>query len=120
MSDYRDLNAWQEAHRLALLVYRLTRSFPKDELFGLTSQFRRAAVSVAANIAEGNGRESSKEYLQFLYIARGSLNETRYFITLATDLKYLNSSDAAPAAPQVECVSKLLSGLIRAIQRKTG
>ncbi|MGQ0634788.1 MAG: four helix bundle protein [Planctomycetaceae bacterium] len=118
MADYRDLNVWQDAHRLVLKIYQMTQRFPRDEQFGLTSQLRRAAASVPANIAEGNGRGSSKEYLKFLYIARGSLNELRYFVLLARDLQYFSGSAAMELEVQLESVSKLLAGLIRAIQRR--
>ena len=93
MSDdekgYRRLRVWQEAHALTLLVYRVTKQFPKDELFGLTSQIRRAIVSVAANIVEGQTRSSKKEFAQFLRIANGSLVEVEYYIGLAFDLGYI-------------------------------
>ncbi len=87
MADsYRDLIAWQKAIRLALEVYRLTRAFPRDELYGLTSQMRRAAVSIASNVAEGKGRFSCKEFAQFLYRARGSLLELETQLFIASEL----------------------------------
>lgn len=90
---YRRLHVWQEAHALVLLVYIATKQFPKDELFGLTSQIRRAVVSVAANIVEGQTRASKKEFLQFLRVANGSLVEVEYYIGLAKDLCYINGAD---------------------------
>ena len=78
MAGFRDLEVWRQAHGLVLDIYRATKKFPKDELFGLTSQIRRSGFSVPANIAEGNGRAGRNEYVQFLTIARGSLNETGY------------------------------------------
>jgi len=91
MSDnYRNLIAWQKAKNLALNVYRCTRSFPKDEIYGLSSQMRRAAVSVPSNIAEGKGRHSHKEFLQFLYHARGSLLELETQVSIARDLLYVD------------------------------
>ena len=89
--SYRDLIAWQRAKSLALDVYLFTRKFPKDEIYGLTSQMRRAAVSVPSNIAEGKGRYSKKEFLQFLYLARGSLLELETQLLIAHDLEYLDA-----------------------------
>ena len=88
--NYRDLIAWQKAKSLALSVYRCTRQFPRDEIYGLTSQMRRAAVSVPSNIAEGKGRRSQKELLQFLYHARGSLLELETQLSIAYDLEYMD------------------------------
>jgi four helix bundle protein len=85
MRHYRKIEAWKLADDLTVVVYERTRSFPKDELYGLTSQLRRASYSVPANIVEGSSRESKKDYLHFLYIARGSLSEAQYFIHLAAD-----------------------------------
>ena len=90
MQDFKRLKARDKAHLLALEIYTATRRFPKDELFGLTSQVRRAASSVAANIAEGSGRRSRKEFMYFLGIAIGSVSELEYFLILAKDLKYLD------------------------------
>ena len=93
MADaYQDLIAWRKATQLALEIDRCTRTFPKDELYGLTSQMRRAAVSVASNIAEGKGRYSPKEFVQFLYRARGSLLELQTQLFIARELKYLEFS----------------------------
>src|SRR4029079_12676811 len=83
MRDYTKIEAWRLADDLTVAVYECTRSFPREEIYGLTSQLRRAAYSVPANIVEGASRESKKDYLHFLYIARGSLSETQYFIHLA-------------------------------------
>jgi four helix bundle protein len=91
---YRDLIAWQRATQLALDVYRCTREFPRDEIYGLTSQTRRAAVSVASNIAEGKGRYSRKEFAQFLYRARGSLLELETQIFVAEELGYVHPLEA--------------------------
>lgn len=87
---YRKLRVWQESHKLVLLLYKVSKNFPKDELFGLTSQLRRAAVSVPANIVEGFARASRKEFIQFLYIATGSFVEVEYYIQLAKDLEYID------------------------------
>ena len=90
MRDYTKIEAWKLADDLTVAIYERTKSFPKEELYGLTSQIRRAAYSVPANIAEGASRESKKDYLHFLYIARGSLSEAQYFIHLAQRLGYLS------------------------------
>src|SRR5439155_15218412 len=94
MRDYTKIQAWKLADDLTVAIYEATRLFPREEIYGLTSQVRRAAYSVPANIVEGSSRESKKDYLHFLYIARGSLSETQYFIHLAHRLGYLNASDA--------------------------
>jgi four helix bundle protein len=94
MRDYTKIKAWRLADDLTVAVYERTRSFPKEEIYGLTSQLRRASYSVPANIVEGASRESKKDYLHFLYIGRGSLSETQYFIHLAQRLDYLSSEEA--------------------------
>lgn len=118
MNDYRELVVWQVAHEATLLAYRYTKQFPKDEIFGITSQLRRSISSVPANVAEGNGRGSRKEYLKFLIIARGSLNEARYFVQLSSDLEYLEPSQQTALNERLERVSRLLAGLIRSLRRK--
>jgi four helix bundle protein len=87
MRDYTKIKAWQLADDLTVAIYKATKSFPKDEMYALTSQVRRAAYSVASNIVEGSSRSSKKDYLHFLYIARGSLSETRYFVHLSKRLE---------------------------------
>src|SRR5512138_3703799 len=89
MRDFTKIEAWQLADDLTVAIYETTRTFPKEELYGLTSQIRRAAYSAPANIAEGASRASKRDYLHFLYIARGSLNEANYFIHLSHRLRYL-------------------------------
>ena len=93
MRDFRNLRVWQEAHHFTVSVYKLTREFPREELFGLTSQLRRAATSIGANIAEGAGRNSLKEFARFLDIAAGSASECEYLLILATDLGYKQSDN---------------------------
>jgi four helix bundle protein len=94
MRDYTKIEAWKLADDLAVEVYRATHSFPREEIYGITSQLRRAACSVPANMVEGSSRGSQKDYLHFLYIARGSLSETQYFIHLSRRLEYLPGADA--------------------------
>jgi four helix bundle protein len=103
---------------LVVETYRLSSRFPKEEQYGLTSQLRRASVSVPSNIAEGYGRASRKEYLQFLYVGQGSLKETETQIILAEMLGYASKDAAEPLLEKCEVVGKLLGGLIRALQRK--
>lgn len=119
LSSYRDLLVWQKAMELVVETYRLSSRFPKEEQYGLTSQLRRASVSVPSNIAEGYGRASRKEYLQFLYVGQGSLKETETQIILAEMLGYASKGAAALLLEKCEVVGKLLGGLIRALQRKT-
>lgn len=94
MKNYRSLHVWQFSHGIALEVYRATKSFPKDELFGLTGQMRRAAVSIPANLAEGCGRDGDAELKRFVTIALGSACELDYHVLLATDLGYLTPANA--------------------------
>ena len=93
VKTYRDLLVWQQGMELCRIIYRLSRSFPKEEVYGLTSQMRRAAVSVPSNIAEGHARDSRAEYLRFLSIATGSLSELQTQIMIANDLGYLSPKD---------------------------
>ena len=117
MRDHRNLRAFQLADELALLVYRETVGFPKEELFGLTAQIRRAAVSVASNIAEGCGRSSDADFLRFLDMANGSLRELQYQISLAHRLGYLPQQSSLVSEDSIlfEC-GRVLHGLIRSIR----
>ncbi|MEK6537900.1 MAG: four helix bundle protein [Nitrospirota bacterium] len=116
--DFKNIKAWQYADDLTVLVYSKTNYFPKEELYGLTSQLRRAAASVPTNIAEGASREHKKEYLHFLYIARGSAGETRYLIHLANRLEYLKKSDYEELERLREETAKTLHGLISAVRKE--
>ncbi len=120
MRDYTKIGAWQKADDLTVAIYEVTRLFPREELYGLTSQLRRAAASVAANIVEGSARESKKEYLHFLYIARGSLAEAQYFIHLAKRLDYLDEIKAENLAGQTRHTFAALHGLIAAVEKEAG
>lgn len=113
---FRDLESWQKAFDLALSVYSVTRTFPKEETYGLTIQLRRAAVSVVSNIAEGKGRSSDKELLQFLATAKGSLFEVETQLELAKHLSYLSASQAETLASKVSETGRLLNGLMRAFR----
>jgi len=111
MRKHHQLLAWQEAMLLVRLVYNLTTLFPREELYGLTSQMKRAAVSVPSNIAEGAARGTDKEFLHFLYTARGSLSEVETQVLLARDLGF--TSEISEIEQQIEKVFSLLGGLIR-------
>ena len=116
MRDHTKLRAFQLADQLALLVYRKTKECPREELFGLVSQMRRAAVSVASNIVEGGARNSLADYIRFLDMAYGSVRELEYQISLAHRLGYL--SDVSDLSPLVEETAKVLNGLIRSLRAK--
>ena len=118
--DFRDLIVWQKAMDLAEAVYKVTKDFPRDEQFGLTSQIRRAVVSVASNIAEGQGRTSGNEFLHHLSIARGSLCEVQTQIMLAARFSYVNRGDCQTVLAQADEVGRLLRGLSRTIDTGAG
>jgi four helix bundle protein len=112
--EFRDLILWQKAHALVLFVYSLSRTFPKHELYGLTSQIRRAAVSVPANIAEGFKKRTVAEKIRYLNISQSSLEECRYFLILVEDLGY---AETEGALDRLEEVSKILESYIKGIKR---
>jgi four helix bundle protein len=93
MKNYKNLTVWQDSHELVLSVYKETKAFPKEEVYGITSQLRRAAASIPANIAEGCAKSSDREFNRFLQIAMGSLNESEYFLFLSKDLNYLTEEN---------------------------
>ncbi len=114
IDSFTKLIAWQKAHRLVLMIYRITRGFPKDELFGLTSQMRRAVISITSNIAEGFNRRTSNDKIHFYYIALGSLTEKQNQLLAARDIGYMNDVLFKETAEQTVLVSKLINGLIKA------
>jgi four helix bundle protein len=114
--SYRDLQVWQRAMDVAVGTYELTRTYPREELFGLTSQSRRAAASIAANIAEGYGRASKPSYLNFLKIARGSLKELETHLILAERVGLTSSDAVRPVLAQTDEVGRMLHGLIMRVQ----
>ena len=118
--SFESVVAWQKAHAFTLLVYRLTREFPKDETFGLTSQFRRAAVSIEANIAEGYKKLSKADKLRFLNIAEDSLAECRNYVILARDLEYVNEQQYNSLFVALEEASKLLTSYCKGIINNNG
>ena len=118
MQDFKNLQAWQKAHRLVLETYAKTANFPREEQFGLTAQVRRAAVSIAANIAEGSSRGSDREFAQFaqfLRVASGSASEVEYFAILVADLSLLSRPEAAHIAEGAAEVRRMLSGLLASL-----
>jgi four helix bundle protein len=114
--SYRDLRIWQEAVDLALVIYRATAEFPKHELYGLTSQMRRAAVSVSSNIAEGKGHSSDGDFSRFLFHARGSLLELQTQVVIARGLEYLTKEQAAKLTRDTDDLGRGLNGLIQAVR----
>ena len=113
MKNYKELIVWKKAHEMTLDVYSATRDFPKEELYGLTSQLRRSAASVGANIAEGSGRRTNNEICRFLQIARGSASEAEYHILLARDLKLLREEDFQRLSHRADEVQRMLTALIQ-------
>jgi four helix bundle protein len=120
MRDYTKIEAWKLADDLTVAIYQATQTFPREEVYGITSQIRRAACSVPANIVEGSSRESKKDYLHFLYIARGSLSETQFFVHLSRRLGYLSDADADKLIGQTRQTFACLHGLIKAVEKETG
>jgi len=118
-NSFEDLIVWKKAHAFTLNVYRITKLFPKEELFGLTSQFRRAAVSIAANIAEGYGKKSAKDKLRFYNIAEGSINECKYYILLSKDLQYINEENKCILYEDITAIKKLLFSYSRSLYQNT-
>ena len=112
IQSFTDLLVWQESHKLVLMIYQATKNFPKEELFGLTSQLRRAVVSITSNIAEGFSRQGYKEKLQFYYMALGSLTESQNQLLIAKDLNYLEQIEFNKIAEQSISVHKLLNGFV--------
>jgi|SRR5258708_4672258 len=116
MEDFKDLRVWVKAHELALAVYRKTRAFPKEEMYGLTSQLRRASASVGANIAEGCGRRSDAEMRRFVQIARGSANEVECHLLLAKDLDFLSQEDHKDLEAKVLEIQRMLASLVQSLK----
>lgn len=116
MEDFKDLKVWAKAHDLTRAVYKSTRRFPREEIYGLTSQLRRAAASIGANIAEGCGRRSDPEMKRFLQIARGSGSEVEYHLLLAKDLCFLESVDFTRLQEKVLEVQRMLAALVQCLQ----
>ncbi len=118
MGDYKKLAVWEKSHQFALDVYRATAAFPKDELYGLTSQIRRASVSIASNIVEGSGRGGDGELIRFLRIAAGSAHEVEYQLLLAHDLGFLSKEIYQQLENESIQIKRMLSGLIQTLETR--
>lgn len=116
MKDFKDLHVWQKSHQLTLAIYKVSKSFPKDELYCLTSQIRRSAISLPSNISEGCGRFSDKELAQFLVVASGSASELSYQLLLARDLDYISSTIYDPLQNQITEIQKMLNVFIKKLK----
>jgi len=113
--SYREIKVWQKAIELVVDIYSCTRSFPREELYGLAGQLRRAAVSIASNIAEGKGRRTDREFLQFLHHARGSVFEVETQLTIASRLGYMPEAEVLRWGDSASEIARMLNGLIKAI-----
>jgi four helix bundle protein len=118
MRNYRDLQVWTKAHKLTLDLYRLSQTFPREEIYGLTSQLRRAAVSIGANLAEGCGRRTSNELARFVRIAMGSASELDYHLLLSKDLGFMNNNDFALASTGLTEVRKMLTSFLSSVEEQ--
>ncbi len=116
MQDYKKLIVWQKAHELTLKIYKATETLPKSEMYGITSQLRRASSSIPANVAEGSGRKSKNEFKQFLVIAAGSASEVEYYLLLAKDLNYIEQNIFTKLSQIVSEIRKMLFGLIEKLK----
>ena len=119
MRDFKKIQVWEKAHRLTLQLYEITASFPKEELYGLTSQIRRAASSIPANIAEGSGRNTQGELARFIHIAGGSASELEYHLILAHDLGYFDSKIYPELDMAINEIKRMLHGFERSVQSNT-
>ncbi len=119
LKNYKELKVWQRSYQLCIDVYKITKSFPQEEKYGLTSQMRRSALSVSSNIAEGYGRKTTPEYIQALYIAYGSHCELETQILLSGDLNYIAKEDLNKLQGTVNEVERMLKALIKALENKS-
>lgn len=117
LKNYKELNVWKKAYQLCLEIYQITKTFPKEEIYGLTSQLRRASVSVPSNIAEGYGRQTTKEYIQALYIAYGSICEMETQILLSKDLGYIQAKISEDLKQDIGNVERMLKALIKSLKK---
>jgi four helix bundle protein len=113
IKEFTDLKVWQEGHRLVMLIYRETKTFPKEETYSLVDQIRRAVTSITANVAEGFGRQGYKEKIQFYYLAQGSLTELKNFLFVARDVGYMSNNRFEDIMNQLTITHQLLQGLLR-------
>jgi four helix bundle protein len=116
MQNFRNLKVWEKAHALTLAIYKSSKTFPRDEMFGLTSQMRRASVSVGANIAEGTCRKGDVDFARFLQMAAGSASELEYHLLLARDLEFLETSDYQRLSTETVDVKRMLTSLLKKLR----
>lgn len=117
-NSFKDLIVWQKSHQLVLAIYSITKTFPKEEIFSLTNQVRRASVSIAANVSEGYKKKTIPNKLNFINIAEGSLEEVKYYIILSKDLKYIDEKNYEQLYNYAEEVGRLISGYEKAISKR--
>lgn len=118
IKSFTDLNAWKEAHKLVVIVYKLTKKFPKEETYSLIDQMKRYSVSITSNIAEGFSRQSKKEKVQFYFTSKGSLTELQNQLLVAKDVEYIDKDEFKSTAEQTVLVHKLINGLIKSAGNK--
>ena len=116
VKDFHELKVWQKAHLLTLALYQITAAFPREELYGLTSQVRRSSASIAANLAEGCGRNSDAEFARFCSMAMGSASELEYHLLLAKDLKMIKPKDHAELSQRATELKRMLTGLMQKLK----
>jgi four helix bundle protein len=116
VKDFRSLKVWQKSHKLTVLVYEITKSFPKEEIYGLTSQIRRSSASIPTNLAEGCGRGSDKDFKRFVQIAMGSASETEYLFLFCHELKMVSDENFNNFSEQIEETKKMLASLIKSLR----
>ena len=119
IKSFRDLEIWKRSISLAKKIYQISEAFPKTELYGLTTQLRRAAISIPSNIAEGHTRRHTKEFRQFLHVALGSLAEVETLLVLAIELKFIQQESAVPLQKEIEELSKMTTALLSKLTSKT-
>jgi four helix bundle protein len=120
IQSFKDLLVWQKAIALSVLCYELTKEFPKDEMYGMTAQIRRASVSIPANIAEGHGREQTRSFIQFLRVAQGSLKELETHLVVAEQVQLVRAEALLQANAMTDEIGRMLRALIRSLQDKIG
>jgi len=118
MNNYEQLEVFQKSHTLVLEIYNITDSFPSHEKFRIVDQMIRSAYSVPSNIVEGNSKNTTKEYLNFLYISRGSIHELKYFLLLSRDLSYISDKVYQKLLSECDAVGKMLNAMINSLKRK--
>lgn len=116
--NYEDLDVFKNSHKIVLKIYKITNKYPKEEKYRLIDQMIRSAYSIPSNIVEGNSRNTTKEYINYLYISRGSINELKYFLLLSKDLNYINIDEFSRLKENCVLIAKQLNGLINSLKRK--